>query len=154
MFKKLIYSQDHKDFGLLLLRVGVGIAFVAHGYPKLFMGGAVGLAKGLAAAGIPGGVFAAYLAAMAEFFGGIALILGIFFRPLTVILAFNMLVALMFHLNLGDPFVKYSHALESGILFISLIFIGPGAYSLDEKLFGPARERLESESFELKAKSA
>ena len=156
MFKKLIYSKDHKDFGLLLLRVGIGIAFMTHGYPKLFMGGAAGLAKGLAAAGIPGGIFAAYLAGIAEFFGGIALILGLFFRPLTVIMAFNMLVALMFHVNRGDPFIEYSHALESGILFISLIFIGPGAYSLDEKLFGPVEEHTECEPepLGLKAKSA
>jgi putative oxidoreductase len=138
MFKEWIYSKNNKDFGLLLLRIGVGIAFMVHGYPKIFMGGAVGLAKGLAAAGIPGGIFAAYLAGIAEFFGGIALILGIFFRPLTIVMAINMLVALIFHLNLGDPFIKYSHALESGIVFISLIFIGPGKFSLDEKLFGPA----------------
>jgi len=153
MFKDWIYSKDNKDLGLLLLRIGIGIAFIAHGYPKLFMGGAVGLTKGLAAAGIPGGLFAAYLAGIAEFFGGIALVLGLFFRPLMVVMAINMLVALIFHLNLGDPYVKYSHALESGILFIALIIIGPGKFSIDEKLFGSARERLESEALKLKTKS-
>jgi putative oxidoreductase len=154
MFKEWIYSRDNKNIGLLLLRIGIGIAFMVHGYPKLFMGGAVGLAKGLAAAGIPGGLFAAYLAGIVEFFGGIALILGIFFRPLTVVLAFNMLVALIFHLNLGDSFIKYSHALESGILFIALIFVGPGKFSLDEKLFGPAAEPAEFKPLELKEQSA
>ncbi len=154
MFKDWVYSKDNKDLGLLLLRIGIGIAFIAHGYPKLFMGGAVGLTKGLAAAGIPGGLFAAYLAGIAEFFGGIALALGLFFRPLMVVMAINMLVALIFHLNLGDPYVKYSHALESGILFIALIIIGPGKFSIDEKLFGPARERLESEALKLTTKSA
>jgi putative oxidoreductase len=118
------------------------------------MGGVAGLTKGLAAAGIPGGLFAAYLSGIAEFFGGIALALGLFFRPLTVVMAFNMLVALLFHLNLGDPYVKYSHALESGILFISLIFVGPGKFSLDEKLFGSAREPAECEPLQLKEQSA
>ena len=153
MFKEWVYSKDNKDLGLLLLRIGIGIAFIAHGYPKLFMGGAAGLAKGLAAAGIPGGVFAAYLAGIVEFIGGIALVLGIFFRPLTVFLALTMMVALTFHLNLGDPFVKYSHALESGILFIALIFIGPGKFSIDEKLFGHAPESAKSESLKLKEQS-
>ena len=153
MFKDLVYSKDNKDLGLLLLRIGIGIAFIAHGYPKLFMGGAAGLAKGLAASGIPGGVFAAYLAGAAEFFGGIALILGLFFRPVTIFMAFTMLVALIFHLNLGDNFIKYSHALESSILFIALIFIGPGKFSLDEKLFGPARQPSESKPLELSTKS-
>ncbi|MEW6671631.1 MAG: DoxX family protein [Thermodesulfobacteriota bacterium] len=154
MLKKLIYSKNYVDVGLLVLRIGIGIAFVLHGYPKLFLGGAAGLAKGLAAAGIPGGIAAAYLAAMAEFFGGIALIFGVLFRPVTVVMAFTMLVALTFHLNKGDGFVKYSHALESAILFISLIFIGPGKFSLDEKLFGPAPESRECEVLKLETKSA
>jgi putative oxidoreductase len=154
MFKEWVYSKDKKNLGLLLLRIGIGIAFMAHGYPKLFMGGAAGLAKGLTAVGIPGGVFAAYLAGAAEFFGGMGLILGLFFRPTTVIMAFNMLVALTFHLSKGDAFMEYSHALESGIVFISLIFIGPGKFSLDKKLFGVAREPLERESLELSSKSA
>lgn len=153
MLKNLVYSKDRKDLGLLLLRIGIGIAFIAHGYPKLFMGGAEGLAKGLAATGIPGGIFAAYLAGMAEFFGGIALILGIFFRSSTVVMAFTMLIALVYHLNKGDAFIKYSHALESGILFISLIFIGPGKYSLDEKLFGSAQELMERDSLKLKTRT-
>jgi putative oxidoreductase len=117
------------------------------------MGGAEGLAKGLTVAGIPGGIFAAYLAGAAEFFGGIALVLGLFFRPATFLMAFTMLVALIFHLSKGDPFLKYSHALESGIVFISLIFVGPGKFSLDEKLFGATREPSVRESFELSSKS-
>ena len=141
MSRKLFYSEDQIALGLLIVRIGIGIAFMAHGFPKLFMGGALGLSKGLAAAGIPGGVAAAYLAAFAEFFGGIALIAGLFFRPTTVVLAFTMLIALFFHLNLGDSFIKYSHALESGILFLALTVAGPGRFSVDHKLFGTSAER-------------
>jgi len=153
MFKEWLYSKYNKDLGLLLLRIGIGIAFIAHGYPKLFLGGAEGLAKGLAAAGIPGGAFAAHLAGAAEFFGGIALILGLFFRPTVVVLVFTMLVALTFHLNLGDSFVKYSHALESGIVFIALFFSGPGKFSLDEKLFVHSPQIAKRESLRLKEQS-
>jgi putative oxidoreductase len=150
---KTLYSENYIDLGLLLLRLGFGIAFIFHGYPKLFMGGAAGLAKGLAAAGIPGGVLAAYLAGMAEFFGGIALILGIFFRPATLVMAFTMLIALIYHLSKGDSFVKYSHALESGILFLALIFTGPGRFSFDKKLFGSEEKSSEHRSWELKTKT-
>jgi putative oxidoreductase len=136
MFKRWFYSEDSIALGLLVLRVGIGIAFVLHGFPKLFMGGAVGLSKGLAATGIPGGVLAAYLAGSAEFFGGIALILGILTRPATAVMAFTMLIALVFHLNKGDKFVAYSHALESGILFLSLFIAGPGRFSLDYLFWG------------------
>lgn len=141
MLKKLLYSEDMADWGLLVLRVGIGIAFMLHGYPKLFMGSAAGLAKGLAAAGIPGGIAAAYLAGMAEFFGGIALILGILTRPTSVVMAFNMLVALFFHLNKGDGFIAYSHALESGILFVALLVSGPGRFSLDHLFWGTKRDK-------------
>jgi putative oxidoreductase len=136
MLKRFLYSEDRYATALLMVRVGVGIAFICHGFPKLFMGGAIGLSKGLAAAGIPGGLAAAQLAGTAELFGGLALILGLLFRPATIVLAFNMLVALIFHLSLGDKFLTYSHALESGILFVALAVSGPGKYSLDRKLFG------------------
>jgi putative oxidoreductase len=136
MVKRILYSEDHIATALLLLRIGIGISFMIHGFPKLFLGGAVGLGKGLAAAGIPGGAGAAYLAALAEFLGGMTLIAGLLFRPTTVVLAFTMFVALIFHLNQGDSFIKYSHALESGILFVALLIAGPGRFSLDRKLFG------------------
>jgi putative oxidoreductase len=141
MLKRLLYSEDNIALGLLVLRVGIGIAFVLHGFPKLFMGGAVGLSKGLAATGIPGGIVAAYLAGSAEFFGGIALILGLLARPASAVMAFNMLVALIFHFNRGDNFVTYSHALEGGILFLSLLISGPGKFSLDYLLW---RDKSES----------
>jgi putative oxidoreductase len=144
MLKKLLYSEDKIALGLLIVRVGVGLAFVLHGFPTVFMGGAPLLAKGLAATGIPGGVFAAYLSGTAELFGGICLITGLLFRPATIVLTFTMLVALIFHLRLGDPFLKYSHALESGILFLSLIFAGPGKLSIDYKLFGEKEEKAEA----------
>jgi putative oxidoreductase len=146
MSRKLFYSEDHIALGLLIVRVGVGIAFMAHGFPKLFMGGALGLSKGLAAVGIPGGVIGAYLSGSAEFFGGVGLVAGFLFRPATVVLTFNMLVALTYHFRHGDSFMTYSHALESGILFLALMIAGPGRFSLDHKLFGfKAEKELRSE---------
>jgi putative oxidoreductase len=121
---KTLYSENYIDLGLLLLRLGFGIAFIFHGYPKLFMGGAAGLAKGLAAAGIPG-----------------------------LVMAFTMLIALVYHLSKGDSFIKYSHALESGIVFLALIFTGPGKFSFDKKLFGSEKKSSEHRSWELKTKT-
>lgn len=141
MLKKIIYSEDYISTGLLVLRIGIGIAFIMHGFPKVFGGGAEGLSAGLAKAGIPGGVAAAYLAGLAEFFGGIALIAGALFRPAALVLAIIMAVALTYHLSLGDNFIKYSHALESLALFIALIISGPGRYSLDYRWFCSSNEK-------------
>ena len=45
-----------------------------------------------------------------------------------------MLMATLFHLGRGDGLKGAAHAIEVGIVFLSLILIGPGKYSLDEKL--------------------
>lgn len=141
MLKKLLYSEDYISVGLLVLRIGIGIAFMIHGYPKIFGGHAEGLAGGLAKAGIPGGIMAAYLAGAAEFFGGLAMILGFLFRPATLALAVTMAVALAFHLSLGDPFVKFSHAFEDLVLFIALMITGPGKFSFDYLWFCSSDEK-------------
>src|SRR2546428_10875262 len=59
----------------LLLRVAVGILFLVHGYPKLGSQRKMG-ADFMKSTGMP--TWMAALAGVAEFFGGLALILGIF----------------------------------------------------------------------------
>ncbi len=130
-----------KNIGLLLLRIGIGIMFIIHGWPKMAGGPEKWemLGKTMAMMGIdflP--VFWGFMAAFAETVGGFLLVLGLFFRPACVLLLITMLVATFRHVLGGDGFGGYSHALESSILFFSLIFIGPGKYSLD-KLFFPVK---------------
>ena len=45
-----------------------------------------------------------------------------------------MMIAVIMHVKSGDGFMDFSHALESGIVFFSLLFIGPGRYSVDAVL--------------------
>ncbi len=51
-------------------------------------------------------------------------------------MAFSMFVAVIFHLNLGHGFMKYSHALESVIIFITIMITGAGRFSVDRLFFG------------------
>lgn len=120
---------------MLILRVGIGLAFVVHGYPKVFEGGAVGLAKFIGSQGIPMAEQAAMMAGLAEFVGGIFFLLGLLFRPTALVMAFTMIVATYVHIHAGDGFKGYSHALESAIMFIAAMITGPGAYSIDAGLF-------------------
>ncbi|MDO7845684.1 DoxX family membrane protein [Hymenobacter sp. M29] len=76
------------------------------------------------------------LAALAEFGGGALLALGLLWRLAVPALLFTMLMATVMHLSGGDGFDGYAHALESALLFAGLLLVGPGRYSLDEKLFG------------------
>ena len=124
------------NLGLLILRIGIGTMFMLHGAPKL-MGGPEQWEKvgqSMANVGItflP--AFWGFMAGFAEFVGGLCLVLGIFWVPACFLLILTMIVAAIMHISQGDGFVRYSHAVESAILFISLIFIGAGQYRLSRR---------------------
>lgn len=125
-----------KNTGLLLIRVGLGIMFVMHGYPKLLGGPdrweSVGSAMGhMGITFLP--VFWGLLAALAETVGGVCFLLGLYFRPIALVLAFTMLVAALSHLGRGDGLKGASHAIEIGVVFVGLAFVGPGKYSVDKR---------------------
>ena len=130
----LRFLDKYRDIGLLILRVGIGVMFIMHGLPKLTGGpekwemlGGTMKSLGVGFAPMAWG----FMAALSECGGGLLLALGFFTRPACFFLLATMIVAMSTHISKGDPFVTYSHAMEAGILFISLIFIGPGKYSLD-----------------------
>ena len=135
---------NYRNLGLLILRVGIGIMFILHGWPKM-QGGPERwemIGKSMAMFGIdflP--AFWGFMAAFAETIGGLLLMLGLFFRPACILLFITMLVATIKHITAGDGFGGYSHALEAAILFFSLYFIGPGKYSLDKAIFPEKKNR-------------
>ncbi len=135
IFHKL---DKYRDFGLLVLRIGIGISFACHGYPKLTGGPETWekVGKALELMGIHfAPTFMGLLAALSEFGGGLLLVVGLFARPACFFLLCTMIVATTMHIKSGDSFTTYSHALEAGILFLSLILIGPGRYSIDQGLW-------------------
>ncbi|MCF7822994.1 MAG: DoxX family protein [Candidatus Marinimicrobia bacterium] len=131
----LIKSDKYRDMGVLLLRVGIGISFMVHGYPKIIGGleSWTKLGKAFTDLGfdlLPG--FWGFMAAFSEFGGGFLLAIGLLTRPASFLMFVTMIVALLMHLKQGDTFGRYSNALKSGVIFLSFLFIGPGKYSLDE----------------------
>jgi len=126
-----------RDLGLLILRIGLGAMFIYHGLPKLLAGpefwAKIGPATGfLGIHFLP--VFWGFMSAAAEGIGGLLLLLGLLSRPACLLLFINMAVATSFHFGRGDGLAIASHAIEDGIVFLSLVLIGPGRYSLDEGL--------------------
>ncbi len=125
--------------GLFAVRFVTGLAFMFHGWFKIqnpdgpfgWMG---------PKSEVPG--FLQGLAVLAEFGGGLALILGLLTPLATFLLACTMIVAIVkVHLPHGDPFVaqgKPSYELAAGYLanVILLMLIGPGVLSIDGLLFG------------------
>ena len=130
---------QYHNLGLLLLRVGLGVMFMIHGFPKLAGGptawaGVGGVMDVLGLGFAP--TFWGLLAALAEFGGGLLLALGLWFRLACVGLLITMIMATVMHVGKGQGFNEYAHALESAFVFLGLLFAGPGRYSLDERLFG------------------
>ena len=134
----MIFSSlgKYKDAGLLLLRVGLGVMFIMHGWPKIQ--GGPEMWKGVGASMANLGVTAVpvvwgFLAALSEFGGGICLVLGLAFRPACLMMLFTMIVATTHHLTSGDGVMVASHAIEDGVAFLAMFVLGPGKYSIDGK---------------------
>lgn len=129
--------DKHRDVGLLIVRVGLGCMFVVHGWPKL-TGGPETWTKLGGAMETFGVTFApmawGLAAALSEAVGGALLALGLATRPAAAAMAFTMLVAVANHVADGGAFRSWSHAAEVGVVFLALILLGPGKYSLDARL--------------------
>jgi len=126
---------NYKNFGLLIIRVGLGIMFIYHGFPKL-SGGVKGWEQLGGSAKYIGihfwPVFWGFMAAVTETFGGFLLIIGLAFRPVCLLLVINLIVAALTVFSKGG-LMDASHAIEDAIVFAGLLFVGPGKYSVDKK---------------------
>jgi len=125
------------DVGLLLIRIMPAVVFIAHGAQKLFGAwggpGMEGFTGYLGTLGIPMPAANAYLAAGAEFFGGIALLIGLATRLVSVPLVVTMLVA-SFGVH-GSEFFASAKGLEYSLTLAMVtagfIFTGAGRFSVD-----------------------
>jgi putative oxidoreductase len=121
-----------QGYGVTLLRVVIGFVFLMHGWQKFFQYGLDGVAGVMTQFNIPFPYLSALLAATAEGFGGLLLILGLGTRFAAVPIAFTMLVAWLtahrsgFFLPAGG---EYPITLLGASL--ALVLTGPGKLALD-----------------------
>ncbi|HSM92202.1 MAG TPA: DoxX family protein [Anaeromyxobacteraceae bacterium] len=136
------------------LRIVIGISFVVAGAPKLTSAGHAGFAAMLGQIGIALPSLMAWLVALLELFGGIALLVGLFTAEATVLLGVEMLVAMFkVHLAHGFSVIQITGTSPDGspvfglpgaqlnLLFLAALlalFIGgAGPLALEERLFKP-----------------
>jgi len=130
--KKLFYrnSLDYPaSAGLLVVRVICGAAMMTHGWPKIQN------PMGWMGPGMPG--FLQALAAVSEFGGGLAWIIGLLVPLASFGLVSTMGVAAYTHYSKGDP---WPGKLELPLAYFSIAFLmmlsGAGRFSLDALVFG------------------
>lgn len=124
-------------WGIALLRVVVGLTLFMHGYQKFFVTGVGNVGGFFGSLGVPAPGFFALVFSLLETVGGLALILGILTRVFGVLLAIDVLAALLvFHRPNG--FFVSDGGIELVLLLaasgLALALTGPGALALDDAL--------------------
>ncbi|MEZ9890649.1 DoxX family protein [Vibrio breoganii] len=126
------------NWSSLVLRVPIGLIFMAHGAQKLFaMFGGYGLegtGEWMASIGLAPGYLMALMAGSAEFFGGLFIIIGLLTRPTALVLAFTMIVAIVtVHLENGLFMSNngYEFGLALAVISFALMFQGGGRLAID-----------------------
>ena len=121
-------------WGMLPLRVVVGLVFLMHGGQKLFVFGLGGTADIMDKLGLPLPSVCAAIVITLELVGGLAILLGVFTRLAGALLAFEMVVAIMVARWHGGFFAPYGYEFEFTLLGACLTFAlyGPGRTSLEE----------------------
>lgn len=125
-------SAASVDYAALLLRVSMGIGFIAHAYLKYAIFTPAGTVQYFQSLGLPGPL--AYVVMAAEFFGGIALILGLYTRWVSLALLPIMLGAIFAHAGNGFFFTAANGGWEFPAFWAVALavqaLIGGGAHAL------------------------
>jgi len=119
-------------YGIALLRLGLGLMWIAHALLKLLVFTLPGTAQFFASQGLPGAL--AYPVFAAELLGGLAILLGLYARQVSLALLPIMLGAAWVHLPNGWVFTSagggWEYPLFLALASLALWLLGDGAWSL------------------------
>jgi putative oxidoreductase len=130
------------DLGLAILRVVVGVIFIAHGAPNLF-GGMAEATAFMDSLGIPAPEAAAWAISLLELLGGVSLVAGFLVTPVALLLTAHMMVGIVV-VQAERGFYVIGPNASGGIEFsllmaaslLMLVFGGPGLAAMDSRKSG------------------
>ena len=132
----------HLSFGLLLIRIIIGVVMAFYGYEKLIhfneMATSDFWSKNVSFLGMTG-KFPLALTVFAEFFCSLFLIFGLFTRlsliPLLICMGYIIVAIAQFSvIYKGDNGIEVNTAFVYFIIYLALLLTGPGKYSIDAKI--------------------
>ena len=128
-------SPRQLNLGLAALRVAVATIFIRHGAQKLFVFGFAGVTGAFTHMGVPFPGLMGPLIGVLEFFGGIALVIGLLTRLVALGFVCDMLGAILL-VQLKNGFSRYE--LEFLLLgsSLALVLTGAGGFSVDALIAG------------------
>jgi putative oxidoreductase len=128
-------------YGLTVLRIFMGVIFIGHGGQKLFglFGGygLAGTAQYMESIGLAPGHLMAMLSGGSEFFGGLALVIGLLARPAAALLT-ALLVVAIFSVHIGNGLFMANNGYEFALALlggaIAVLIEGAGKLSVDKAI--------------------
>lgn len=140
-------KSARERWGLLVLRLAVGLIFFAHGWVNVLGGREAFIRAMFSMAGWAAPDVLIWFLTALEFLGGLALLLGVFTRPAAFLLSAEMIGAMaLFYLREGMiivavPNVPLAYAFEYPLALVGalvcLALAGPGYFALDNRLMAP-----------------
>ena len=124
-------SSLQNNLGLAILRMGGAGLLLTHGVPKLqrlFAEGPIEFADPLGIGAAP----TLFLAVFSEFLCAILVLIGFKTRWASIPIVITMLVAGLIQ-HAGDPFGSKEKSFLFLLVFLTILLLGPGAYSVDKK---------------------
>ena len=131
----LQFLSKYRETGLLLIRASIGLVFIILIAPILWHGSGSWEHVGSAMRDLDVHAhfkFWGFLGALLGCVGGVLMILGLFFRVGVLFTLIVTLVHVVVVWHSSESFYARMPSLEMSILLLSLLFIGPGKYSVDK----------------------
>ena len=130
--------MDEMNLAMLILRVGIGLTFAAHGYGKIFQGGRIpGTAGWFDSMGMKPGKLHAWMAALTEIGAGLLLALGLF-TPLAAagMVGVMVVAAWTVHRHNGFMIVRegWEYTFVLAVVAACVATLGPMEWSVDNAL--------------------
>jgi putative oxidoreductase len=137
---EFVSDADAINFGLLVLRCGLGAVMLAHGYNHVWGGGKIaGTGRWFASMGMRNGTLQAWLASVTELAAGVSLVLGLL-TPLGAAGVIGVMVVAFVINHRGNGFFIFrpgegwEYVMTLALVGVAIGAIGPGEWSLDEAL--------------------